>query len=56
MSQETVKLARELMKALSHGDLPRLIDFADPEVEWHSFFAELGGGGVYAATKGRGGT
>ena len=52
MSQETVKLARELMKALSQGDLPRLIDFADPEVEWHSFFAELGEGGVYSGHEG----
>ena len=50
--QETVKLARELMKALSQGDLPRLIDFADPEVEWHSFFAELGEGGVYSGHEG----
>ena len=52
MSQETVELAREVMKALSQRDLTRLIDFADPEVEWHSFFAELGEGGVYRGHEG----
>ncbi len=52
MSQETVELAREVMKALSQRDLPRLIDFADPEVEWRSFFAELGEGGVYRGHEG----
>ena len=51
MSQP-VELAREVMKALSQRDLPRLIDFADPEVEWHSFFAELGEGGVYRGHEG----
>ena len=47
MSQETVELARQVMDALSRRDLESLIDFADPEIEWHSFFAELGEGGVY---------
>jgi ketosteroid isomerase-like protein len=47
MSQETVELARQVMDALSRRDLARLIEFADPEIEWHSFFAELGEGGVY---------
>jgi ketosteroid isomerase-like protein len=35
------------MEALGRRDLSRLIAFADPEVEWHSFFAELGERGVY---------
>jgi uncharacterized protein len=47
MSQETVELARQVMDALSRRDLEGLIAFADPEIEWHSFFAELGEGGVY---------
>ena len=34
------------MDALSPRDLSRLIALSDPEIEWHSFFAELGGGGV----------
>jgi ketosteroid isomerase-like protein len=47
MSQEILELAHRAMAALSRGDLPGLIALADPEVEWHSFFAELGEGGVY---------
>ena len=47
MSQETLKLAYGAMAALSRGDLASLIAGPDPEVEWHSFFAELGEGGVY---------
>ena len=47
MSQDTLKLAYGAMAALSRGDLASLIAGADPEVEWHSFFAELGAGGVY---------
>jgi ketosteroid isomerase-like protein len=53
MSHENVELAGEVMDALSRQDLPRLIALSDPEIEWHSFFAELGGGGVY---RGHGGT
>jgi uncharacterized protein len=47
MSEENIDRARELMDALSQRDLPRMIALTDPEVEWHSFFAELGEGGVY---------
>jgi ketosteroid isomerase-like protein len=47
MSQETVQLARQVMDALARRDVSRLIAFADPEIEWHSFFAQLGEGGVY---------
>jgi ketosteroid isomerase-like protein len=47
MSQENVELAGQVMEALSRRDLPRLIALADPDIEWHSFFAELGEGGVY---------
>jgi hypothetical protein len=52
MSQETVELAGEVMDALSRRDLPRLIALSDPKIEWHSFFAELGGGGVYRGHSG----
>jgi ketosteroid isomerase-like protein len=47
MSDETVELATGVMEALSRQDLPRLLELTDPAIEWHSFFAELGEGGVY---------
>ena len=46
-SPATIELAHQVMEALSQQDLSRLIALADPEVEWHSFFAQLGEGGVY---------
>jgi ketosteroid isomerase-like protein len=52
MSQETVKLSRQVLDALSRRDLPRLIALADPEVEWHSFFALGESGGVYRGHNG----
>jgi ketosteroid isomerase-like protein len=52
MSQDTLRRAEKVMEALSRRDLTRLIAFADPEVEWHSFFAELGQGGVYQGHEG----
>ena len=42
MSQETVELARQVMEALGQRDLSRVLALADPEVEWHSFFAQTG--------------
>ena len=47
MSQENVELASQVMDALRRRDLSLVIALTDPEVEWHSFFAELGDGGVY---------
>jgi ketosteroid isomerase-like protein len=49
MSQENVELARHVLDALARRDVDALIDLADPEVGWHSFFAEvaLGAGGGY---------
>ena len=47
MSQENVKLAREVLAALGTRDPSRLIALSDPEVEWHSFFALGETGGVY---------
>jgi ketosteroid isomerase-like protein len=52
MSEENIDRARELMDALSQRDLPRMIALTDPEVEWHSFFAELGERGVYSGHDG----
>ncbi len=52
MSRESLKLAAEVMDALSRRDLSRLIALADPEIEWHSFFAEVGEGGVYRGHEG----
>ena len=51
MSQENVQAALAAADAVARMDLDRLIELTDPEVEWHSFFAQLGeGGGTYAAT------
>jgi ketosteroid isomerase-like protein len=47
MSQANVELASQVMDALRRRDLSLVIALTDPEVEWHSFFAELGDGGVY---------
>lgn len=46
MSPESVERAREVMDVLGQPDAERVIALADPDVEWHSFFA-LGEGGVY---------
>lgn len=52
MSGEVVELAIEVTDALSRRDLPRVIALTDPEVEWRSFFAALGEGGVYRGHEG----
>jgi ketosteroid isomerase-like protein len=52
MSHETLELAQRAMNTLSRGDLRGLLLLADPEVEWHSFFAALGEGGVYRGHEG----
>jgi ketosteroid isomerase-like protein len=44
---EKVELARRVFDAVTRRDVPRLISLTDPEVEWRSFFAELGQQGVY---------
>src|SRR5919204_3162996 len=46
MSRENVELAGQLLDAIARRDLPFLIEFTDPEVEWRSFFA-LGEQGMY---------
>src|SRR3954468_1361772 len=47
MSQEHVEMVGGAIDAVSRQDVARLIELADPEVEWHSFLAQLGEGGVY---------
>ena len=47
MSQENLEVVGEVVAAVERQDLSRLIELTDPEVEWHSFLAELGEGGVY---------
>jgi ketosteroid isomerase-like protein len=44
---QNVGLAREVLEALGRRDVSRAIALTDPEVEWHSFFAELGDEGAY---------
>jgi ketosteroid isomerase-like protein len=51
MSQENVEIAQQVMAALGERDADKLIALADPEVEWHSFFA-LSEGGVYRGHEG----
>jgi ketosteroid isomerase-like protein len=52
MSQEALELAREVLALLSQRDFTRLIAMTDPEVEWRSFFAEVGESGVYRGEEG----
>jgi ketosteroid isomerase-like protein len=49
MSQENVELAGRVLNTLALRDVSRLVDLCDPEVQWHSFFAEVafGRGGGY---------
>ncbi|HYH58923.1 MAG TPA: nuclear transport factor 2 family protein [Thermoleophilaceae bacterium] len=47
MSRENVEIALAVVDAVARMDGERLIELTHPEVEWHSFLAELGEGGVY---------
>jgi ketosteroid isomerase-like protein len=46
VSQEKRELAYQVMDTLGQRDAAKLVALADPEVEWHSFFA-IAEGGVY---------
>jgi ketosteroid isomerase-like protein len=46
MSQENVESVKRAMEAFNERDLDRMLEFADPEVEWHPP-AELPGTSVY---------
>lgn len=52
MSQDNLELAKQVMAALTRRDLETVLALADPDVEWHAFFAELGEGGVYRGEDG----
>ena len=52
MSWDPVELAGQVLDAISGRDLSRLTALTDPEIEWQSFFAELGEGGVYRGHNG----
>jgi ketosteroid isomerase-like protein len=53
MPQENVEqLARRVLELLSRGDAAPVNELADPDVEWHSFFAALGDEGVYHGYEG----
>jgi ketosteroid isomerase-like protein len=47
MSQEIDDLVRAVADAIARKDLPRLLELTDPDVEWESFLAAIGGGGLY---------
>jgi ketosteroid isomerase-like protein len=49
MSRENVDLARRVLDTLARRDVAGLVELSDPEVRWHSFFAEVtfGQGGGY---------
>jgi ketosteroid isomerase-like protein len=46
-SNNNVRLAQQLLTAVSERDLTRLLDLTDPNVEWRSFFAALSETGEY---------
>jgi ketosteroid isomerase-like protein len=52
MSNDNVERASQVLDAIARRDLKSVIALTDPEVEWHSFFAELGDEGVYRGHKG----
>jgi ketosteroid isomerase-like protein len=39
MSHENLEVARQVLEALRERDPARLVSLAEPDVEWHSFFA-----------------
>ena len=52
MSQENLEIAREVLAALGERDPSHLVALADPEVEWHWFFAMGEGHGSYRGHEG----
>jgi ketosteroid isomerase-like protein len=47
MSQENLEIAHAAVAAVAQMDPARLVEITDPDVEWHSFLAQIGEGGVY---------
>ena len=52
MSKQNIELAREVLNTLEERDASRLVALADPEVEWHSFFAVGESDGSYRGHEG----
>jgi len=52
MSRENVDLALAVVDAVARMDGDRLVELTHPDVEWHSFLAQLGDGGVYRGHEG----
>ena len=52
MAPKTLDLARRALNHLSDGEFDELIAMTDPDVRWHSFFADVGMGGVYSGHEG----
>src|SRR5687767_8397721 len=46
VSQENVETARAVVTAVAQMDVSRLLELTDADVEWQSFLAQLGEGGV----------
>jgi ketosteroid isomerase-like protein len=46
MSEENLDLGHQVIDAVEHRDVDRLVGLTDPEVEWRSAFVS-GGGGLY---------
>ena len=42
-----MELAHAAVDAVAQMDPARLVEITDPNVEWHSFLAQIGEGGVY---------
>jgi ketosteroid isomerase-like protein len=47
MSDQNVELVHEVVDAVNRRDISCLIELTDPEVEWHTFLAELREEGAY---------
>ena len=52
MSQENVEAALAVVNAVGQMDASQLLELTDPDVEWHSFLAQLGEEGVYSGHDG----
>ena len=49
---QNVELALKMVEAINARDEAALVGMTSPDVEWHSFFAQLGEGGLYRGHEG----
>jgi ketosteroid isomerase-like protein len=47
MSQENVEVVHRAVDAVARQDVSCLIELTEPDIEWHSFLAQLAEGGAY---------